>query len=105
MAGYRVGTAATGGEALDRVGRERPDLVILDVMLPDLDGFTVCRCLVAADENHPPVLFLTARDSLDSPVTACRRSDSCGIELDDIVSTRTSSSGEPGWIRAGRRAR
>ncbi|MEU4896602.1 response regulator transcription factor [Streptomyces sp. NPDC044780] len=69
LAGYRVGTAATGGEALDRVGRERPDLVILDVMLPDMDGFTVCRRLVAADEDHPPVLFLTARDSLDSLVT------------------------------------
>ncbi|WP_063735066.1 response regulator transcription factor [Streptomyces sp. RTd22] len=69
LAGYQVGTAATGGEALDRVGRERPDLVILDVMLPDLDGFTVCRRLVAADEDHPPVLFLTARDSLDSLVT------------------------------------
>ncbi|WP_055550682.1 response regulator transcription factor [Streptomyces sp. NBRC 110028] len=69
LAGYQVGTAATGGEALDRVGRERPDLVILDVMLPDLDGFTVCRRMVAADEDHPPVLFLTARDSLDSLVT------------------------------------
>ncbi|GLV78224.1 DNA-binding response regulator [Streptomyces hygroscopicus subsp. hygroscopicus] len=69
LAGYRVGTAATGSEALARVGAERPDLVILDVMLPDLDGFTVCRRLVAADEDHPPVLFLTARDSLDSLVT------------------------------------
>ena len=79
LAGYQVGTAATGGEALDRVGRERPDLVILDVMLPDLDGFTVCRRLVAADEDHPPVLFLTARDSLDSLVTGL------GIGANDYV--------------------
>ncbi|MGW1530321.1 response regulator transcription factor [Streptomyces sp. NPDC002159] len=68
LAGYRVGTTATGGEALDRILQEPPDLVILDVMLPDLDGFAVCRRLVAADENHPPVLFLTARDSLESLV-------------------------------------
>jgi two-component system OmpR family response regulator len=79
LAGYQVGTVATGGEALDRVGRERPDLVILDVMLPDLDGFTVCRRLVAADEDHPPVLFLTARDSLDAMVTGL------GIGANDYV--------------------
>ena len=58
--GFAVETAADGRSALRVAGEFRPDLVVLDVMLPDLDGFEVYRRL---DANQPrlPVLFLTAR--------------------------------------------
>ena len=67
-AGYAVATAATGPDALAAVEREVPDLVVLDVMLPGLDGVEVCRRLRA---EHPLlyILMLTARaDELDRVV-------------------------------------
>jgi two-component system, OmpR family, response regulator len=59
--GFDVVTAANGRDALAAVPAERPDLVLLDVMLPDLDGFEVCRRL-RTEGVRTPVLFLTARD-------------------------------------------
>jgi len=59
-AGFRVQTAGTGQEALDGIGRERPDLVVLDLMLPDLDGIEVCRRIRRTSDL--PILMLTARD-------------------------------------------
>ncbi|MEV5890443.1 response regulator transcription factor [Nonomuraea fuscirosea] len=61
--GFRVRTAASATQALDAVGRERPDIILLDVMLPDLDGFAVAQRL-RPDGGGPPVLFLTARDTV-----------------------------------------
>lgn len=49
--GYCVSRATTGREALDRVHHERPDLLLLDVMPPDVDGFTVCQQLKADPET------------------------------------------------------
>jgi two-component system OmpR family response regulator len=66
--GYQVTTAATGFAALDAAATAAPDLVVLDVMLPDLDGFEVCRRLRAA-RDFVPVIFLSARDSEDDRVT------------------------------------
>ncbi|MBU4215242.1 MAG: response regulator, partial [Actinobacteria bacterium] len=61
FAGFEVHTAADGNQAL-RVAKEvDPDLVVLDVMMPDMDGFTVTRRLRERGQ-HVPVLFLTARD-------------------------------------------
>ncbi|MBU4336290.1 MAG: response regulator transcription factor [Actinobacteria bacterium] len=61
FAGFDVHTAADGNQAL-RVAKEvEPDLVVLDVMMPDMDGFTVTRRLRERGQ-HVPVLFLTARD-------------------------------------------
>jgi two-component system, OmpR family, response regulator len=64
FAGFTVTAASTGTEALEAAERSAPDLVLLDVMLPDMDGFEVIRQLrerpVAAQDV--PVLFLTARD-------------------------------------------
>jgi two-component system OmpR family response regulator len=60
--GYEVHPAAGGREAMAAVPEVRPDLIVLDVMLPDLDGFEVCRRV------RTPVLFLTARDSTDDKV-------------------------------------
>jgi DNA-binding response OmpR family regulator len=57
--GYHVVTAGDGAAALDRVQTEHPDLVILDLMLPELDGLTVCRSM--RQLSDVPVLMLTAR--------------------------------------------
>ena len=58
--GYRALTATDGEEGLRKAAREDPDLLVLDVMLPVLDGFEVCR-LVRRDSDVP-ILFLTAKD-------------------------------------------
>lgn len=58
-AGYHVVTAETGPAALQQARAEQPDLVILDLMLPELDGLTVCRSLRAVSDV--PILMLTAR--------------------------------------------
>jgi two-component system, OmpR family, response regulator len=66
--GCSVTTASTGREALRQADATKPDLIVLDVMLPDLDGFEVCRRLRAAG-NEVPVIFLTARDTSSDTVT------------------------------------
>ena len=65
--GFEVAEAATGRKALEVMGEFEPDLVLLDVMLPDLDGFEVCRRL-RQDGARVPVLFLTARDHTEDKV-------------------------------------
>jgi DNA-binding response OmpR family regulator len=60
-AGYRVITAADGAAALERARTESPDLLILDLMLPEVDGMVVCRRL--RQESSMPILILTARTS------------------------------------------
>jgi two-component system, OmpR family, response regulator len=65
--GFQVTTANTGQQALEAVVATKPDLVVLDVMLPDLDGFEVARRL-GAQGRTMPVLFLTARDTTDDKV-------------------------------------
>ena len=62
FAGFAVSSAATGTEALAAAEADPPDLVVLDVMLPDLDGFQVLRRLRAGGARLP-VVFLTARDA------------------------------------------
>jgi DNA-binding response OmpR family regulator len=59
--GYRVLTAADGREALERFRSGRPDLVVLDIMLPELSGIEVCRIL--RTESDVPIVMLTAKDS------------------------------------------
>jgi two-component system, OmpR family, response regulator len=66
--GCSVTTAATGKDTLRYAEANRPDLIVLDVMLPDMDGFEVCRRLRAAG-NEVPVIFLTARDTSSDTVT------------------------------------
>jgi DNA-binding response OmpR family regulator len=61
LEGYRAIPAADGREALVRFRAEKPDLVLLDVMLPELSGVEVCRILRA--ESAVPIIMLTARDS------------------------------------------
>jgi DNA-binding response OmpR family regulator len=66
LAGYRVVCAEDGEEALSLFHREQPDLVVLDVMLPKLDGFAVCRRLRA--ESCVPIIFLSALDAISERV-------------------------------------
>ena len=79
--GFEVQRAATGREALAAVQQRRPDLILLDVMLPDLDGFEVARRL-RSDERagtRVPVIFLTARDATADKVEGLR------LGVDDYV--------------------
>ena len=66
--GFAVHEAATGQEALALAAAHALDLVVLDVNLPDIDGFEVCRRL-RADGDFVPVIFLTARDAEEDRVT------------------------------------
>lgn len=66
--GCAVTTGATGGEALQLAHACDPDLIVLDVLLPDIDGFEVCRRLRSV-ANDVPVIFLTARDATADTVT------------------------------------
>src|SRR5881275_2416639 len=66
--GFEVHTASNGPAALDRAREVRPDAVILDVMMPGMDGFGVLRRL-RADGIDSPALFLTARDTLQDKIT------------------------------------
>ena len=65
--GCAVAVSATGKDALHQAETYEPDLMILDVMLPDMDGFEVCRML-RADGNEVPVIFLTARDTTSDTI-------------------------------------
>ncbi|MGE3621381.1 MAG: response regulator transcription factor [Acidimicrobiia bacterium] len=65
--GFDVEAVANGRAALEAAADGKPDLILLDVMLPDLDGFEVCRRL-RAEGNRAPVLFLTARDATEDKV-------------------------------------
>ncbi|GLW46314.1 DNA-binding response regulator [Streptomyces sp. NBRC 14336] len=77
--GFEVVTAAYGAEALDRAAKHAPDVILLDVVLPDMDGFEVCRRLRGTGVNAP-VLFLTARDAVSDKIR--------GLELADDYVTK-----------------
>lgn len=64
FAGYDVRAEDNGFDALRAVKRHNPDLIVLDVNMPEMDGFEVCRKL-RRDGNTVPVIFLTARDDID----------------------------------------
>ena len=72
--GFDVERAGSGRAALDAVAKNRPDLIVLDVMLPDLDGFEVARRLRQAEGagTRVPVIFLTARDATADKVEGLR---------------------------------
>lgn len=79
--GFEVDRASSGRSALDSIERRRPDLVVLDVMLPDLDGFDVAKRLRQSEgpARHLPIIFLTARDATSDKVQGLR------IGSDDYV--------------------
>jgi len=65
-AGYKVTTASDGAEGLDIFGREDFDLILLDIMLPKTDGFTVCETIRRSSDI--PIIILTALDSEDAQI-------------------------------------
>ena len=65
--GFEVASAATGAEALSAVRAVRPHLMLLDVMLPDMEGFEIARRL-GAERARVPIIFLTARDATEDRV-------------------------------------
>ena len=71
--GYDVITASDGSEALDVARAEKPDLILLDVMLPKLDGYRVCR-LLKFDQNYKdiPIIMLTAKTEEQAMATGIR---------------------------------
>ena len=77
MAGFRYRSALTGGAALAEIGRSAPAAIVLDLMLPDMSGFDVCRHVKQAGATcHIPIIILSA---LDSPESRKRGAD-CGAE-------------------------
>ena len=78
--GYEVVTASNGRQGIEMVRIEKPDLVLLDVVMPDMDGFEVCRILREDEGNNlMPIIMLTAQDNEDDKLT--------GLELgaDDYI--------------------
>src|SRR5512139_3178048 len=62
MEGYEVITALDGEAALEKVNSERPDLIVLDIMMPKLDGYEVCKAIKGnAETAHIPVILLSAK--------------------------------------------
>ena len=89
--GYQVFGAATGEEALQAVRDRRPDLILLDLMLPGIDGLEVCRRIRGeAQTQHLPIIMLTAKGEEADIVT--------GLELgaDDYIDQALQSPGAPG---------
>src|SRR5687767_5820674 len=65
-AGHSVAAFASGAEALDWLGEHRPDAILLDIVMPGLSGYEVCRRLRAVPRlRHTPVVFLTSKDRSD----------------------------------------
>ncbi len=74
LEGYDVTTAVRGSEALERMRGARFDGIVLDVMLPDVDGFTICET-IRLEGDRTPVLFLTARTDAADRVRGLRTGD------------------------------
>jgi PleD family two-component response regulator len=78
--GYKVEVAPRGGEALEKCRQQAPDLIVLDIMLPDMDGYAVCKELrTTTRTSHIPIIFLTQRDERSDRIA--------GLELgaDDYI--------------------
>lgn len=65
---FRITIAANGNEAMDLYHRLKPDILVMDVMMPQLDGFSVAK-MIRQTDTRTPILFLTARSSVDDLVT------------------------------------
>ena len=68
--GYEISAASAGGQAINKAAAENPDLIILDVMMPDMDGYEVCRRLRAdTTTQHIPIIMFTAKTLVDDKVS------------------------------------
>lgn len=77
--GYQVATAEDGEKGLEEIRRERPDVILLDLMMPKMDGFETLRQLRASGNRNIPVLVLTAKNQPDDHILAMK----CGA--DDFI--------------------
>ncbi len=78
--GYQVDVASRGSDALEQCRKSLPDLVVLDIMLPDMDGYTVCKEMrTTTRTSHIPIIFLTQKDERSDKIA--------GLELgaDDYI--------------------
>src|SRR3990170_2515813 len=78
--GFEVSVAPRGGEALELTRKSLPHLIVLDIMLPDMDGYAVCKELrTTTRTSHIPIIFLTQKDERSDKIT--------GLELgaDDYI--------------------
>ncbi len=66
--GYQCGIETNGASALDRIGQEHFDLILLDVMLPDIDGLTICRR--TREVSNVPIMMLSAKDDVETKVAS-----------------------------------
>jgi two-component system OmpR family response regulator len=102
--GFDVHASSSGRDALDVIDTESPDLIVLDVLMPDLDGFEVCRRL-RNDGVKTPVLFLTARDATDDKVRGLTLGGDDYLvkpfSLDELVARIGAVLRRSGLIRAG----
>ena len=84
-AGYQVDVVYSGVEALDRIKKNPPDLVVLDVMMPEMDGYEVCSELKGNRETADiPVIMLTAVAS-QVPSTRYSHYDAMSLEAEDYL--------------------
>jgi CheY-like chemotaxis protein len=73
LRGYQTDSAFTGGEALEKAEKARPDIVFLDLMLPDINGYDVCRALKASrDTSAIPIVMVTARLAAENRIQGFR---------------------------------
>lgn len=90
MEGYHVLVSYNGEDALNQARKENPDLILLDLMLPKLDGYKVCRLLKFDDRyKHIPILMLTAktqeRDKMLGMETGANEYITKPFEMDDLL--------------------
>ena len=68
--GFEIHTASNGAEALTRAVKIKPDMIILDVMMPNMDGFEVCKNLrKSAKTKDIPIILLTAKGTIEDKIT------------------------------------
>lgn len=69
--GYSFSIATNGAETFNVLEKQKPDLILLDVMLPDTDGYEICRKIKNSEKNNDiPIIFLTAKNDSDDKIKA-----------------------------------
>lgn len=95
-AGYNVETAANGREALDMIRGRKPDLIVLDMKMPVMDGWEFAREFRAADQSQTPIAVLTAAADAKKRAEEIRAAGWIGkpFDLDTLVETVDRLTGE-----------
>ena len=78
--GFDVITASSGSEGLEKARKEAPDLIVLDVLMPDMDGKEVCRLLKSESSTaKTPIIFLTCKDTIEDKMAEYQAGGECHI--------------------------